>query len=99
MHLMYRSKKQTLPIVNDLRLAPYCPNPNPIPQPSPTSALFSRKKSIDFILEKHPHPSNLNINDQILIYHKPVRKTTYRPQKNRKAESGYLKNTVKIDFS
>lgn len=94
MHLIYRSKKQALPIVNDPKLAPYDPEIHR----SPTNTLFSRKKSIDVILQKHKN-QNVTINDQLLIYQKPVRKTPYRPQRTRKAESGYLKNTAKADFS
>jgi hypothetical protein len=92
MHLIYRSKKQALPLVNDIKLAPYYPQIHH----SPTNTLFSRKKSIDVILDKH---KNATINDQILVYQKPVRKTSYRPQKTRKAESGYLKTPIKVEFS
>lgn len=91
---MYRSKKQTLPLVNEPKLAPY----EPLPHHSPTATLFSRKKSIDVIIDKHKS-HNATINDQLLIYQKPSRKTSYRPQKTRKAESGYLKSTVKADVS
>jgi hypothetical protein len=95
MHLIYRSKKQPLPMVNDTKLAPYYPQVHL----SPTNAYFSRKKSIDVILEKHKVHNNATINDQILLYNKPARKTSYRPSKTRKAESGYLKNPHKIELS
>ena len=86
MHLVYRSKRQTLPIVND-KLTQYYPQIHH----SPTSTLFSRKKSIDAIMEKG------HINDQILIYQKPVRCTMYKPNRTRKAESGDLKSGNKLD--
>ena len=95
MHLIYRTKKQSLPIVNDPKLSPYYHQVHY----SPTNTFFSRKKSIDVILEKHKIHSNNTINDQILIYNKPARKTSYRPSKTRKAESGYLKNPTKIELS
>jgi hypothetical protein len=86
MHFIYRSKKQALPLVNDPKLAAYYPQIHH----SPTNTYFSRKKSIDVILEKHK-AHNATINDQILIYQKPLRKT-YRPSKTRKPDSGYLKH-------
>jgi hypothetical protein len=52
MQSIYRSKRQTLPVVGD-RLAPYQANP------SPPQQLISRKKSIDLIMERHTlaHPA------------------------------------------
>jgi hypothetical protein len=41
-----------------------------------------RKKSIEVIIEKYQHPG-LSINDQILIYDKPLRKTNYKPQRKK----------------
>lgn len=48
MHLMYRSKKHSLPIVNlqEPKLSPYY---NQL-HTSPQNSLFSKKKSIDVIL-------------------------------------------------
>lgn len=88
MHLVHRSKKQTLPIVNDLN-SYYIQVHH-----SPTNSLFARKKSIDVILQKHQQ----NINDQILLHPKPVRKTMYHPHRTKKAESGYLKSSNKLDL-
>ncbi len=96
MHLIYRSKKQPLPLVNDPKLAAYYPQIHH----SPTNPYFSRKKSIDVILNKQDKQKmqNATINDQILIYQQPLRKT-YRPSKTRKAESGYIKNPLKAELS
>ncbi len=73
-----RGKKHTLPIVNDIKLAPYQPSTNQ----SPTHNTFTRKKSIEVIIEKYQHPG-ISINDQILIYDKPLRKTNYKPQRRK----------------
>jgi len=73
-----RGKKHTLPIVNDSKLAPYQPSINQ----SPTHNAFTRKKSIEVIIEKYQHPS-VSINDQILIYDKPLRKTNYKTQRKK----------------
>jgi hypothetical protein len=82
MHLIYRSKKQTLPIVHDAKLQPYMSPPHQPPLP-----LF-QKKSIEIILDRHITP--FTPSSQALYCYKPQKKTLYRA-KSRKAESGYLK--------
>jgi len=86
MQSLYRSKKQNLPLVLDSKLTPYLPHSTN----SPSNPLFSRKRSIDLIMEKH-QMSNINNINQIGIYQRPNRKTTYRPSRTRKAGSGYFK--------
>jgi hypothetical protein len=83
MHLIYRSRKQTLPLVQDHKLAPYM---TPVQQSPPP--LF-QKKSVEIILDKHitPFPPST----QALVCYKPHKKTMYRANKSRKAESGYLR--------
>ena len=84
MHLMYRSKKQNLPIVRDPKLAPYM---TPMHNQSPPT--ITKKKSIEVILDKHIVP--FNQNSQALGCYKPQRKTLYKASKSKKADSGYLK--------
>jgi hypothetical protein len=87
MNYIYRSKKQTLPaVVAESKLAPYMP----LPSSPPHTNLFTRKKSIDLIMEKHSK-FILNKNDAIPLHNRTMRKTNYRPSKNRKAESSYIK--------
>ena len=85
MHLIYRSKKQSLPIVHDNRLAPYM---TPVHNPhSPTG--IQQKKSIEIILDKHITPGNPS--SQTINVYKPQRKTFYKPNKSKKSDSGFLK--------
>jgi hypothetical protein len=79
MHLIYRSKKQTLPIVPDGRLAPYM---TPVHNPHSTQTI-QQKKSIEIILDKHVTPSNPN--NQALGCYKPQRKTMYKGSKSKKS--------------
>lgn len=75
MHLIYRSKKQTLPIVQEAKLKPYLP-PSHSPPP-----LF-QKKSIEIILDRHITP--FTPSSQGLYCYKPQKKTLYRA-KSKKA--------------
>lgn len=53
------------------------------------------------ILSKHDKPKmqNATINDQILIYQQPLRRT-HRASRTKKAESGYIKNpSLKAELS
>ena len=89
MHLIYRSKKQPLPLP-DNKITPY--SPLPPSQLNSTHEIF-RKKSIDIVFDKHPYP--LNINEAAMIYNPPQRKTFYRRSKSKKSESTYIKgNTI-----
>ena len=84
MHLAYRNKKQTLPVMplNDTKLAPYFVKNSP----SPTHHnLLARKKSIDVILDKHVNRSQ----NQGLVY-KSFRKTNNRQAKVQKADSALI---------
>jgi hypothetical protein len=87
MHLVYRSRKQTLPIVNDHKLAPYM---SPISQHHSPPAV-PQKKSIEIILDRHIAP--FTPSSQALMCYKPQRKTLYKSKQQKKAESGYLKVT------
>ena len=84
MHLIHRNKKQTLPYVRDTKLAPYM---TPVSHQSPTALVH--KKSIDIILDKHITP--IPQNTQTLLCYKPQRKTIYRSNKTKRADSGYLR--------
>ena len=84
MHLIYRSKKQALPIVNDNKLSPYLA---PVAHQSPPSIF--QKKSIEILLDKHITP--FTPSSQTLCCYKPQRKTLYKGSKTRKADSEYLK--------
>ena len=92
MHMIYRSKKQNLPIVNDPKLAPYM---TPLSHHSPPA--LTHKKSIEIILDKHIAP--LAPNSQTLVCYKPQRKTMYKNNRHKKADSGYLKVMGKADHS
>ena len=90
MHLIYRSKRQTLPIVHDSKLAPYM-TPVSIHHSPPA---ITQKKSIEIILDKHIAP--YNPSSQALGCYKPQRKTLYKANnKSKKADSGYLKMASK----
>lgn len=90
MHLIYRSKKQPLPLLPENKIQPYCPTA-PAQRNTPTEIF--RKKSIDIVFDKHLYP--LNINEAAMIYNPPQRKTFYRRNKSKKSESTYIKgNTI-----
>jgi hypothetical protein len=95
MHLIYRSKKQTLPVVHDSKLAPYMASV--VHQQSPTTQAVGRKKSVELILEKHIGTYAPGI--QALVCYKPQRKTMYRASKTKKGDSGFLKVTGRADHS
>jgi hypothetical protein len=57
MQSAYRSKKQNLPLALDSKLAPYLPHPTN----SPSNPLFSRKRSIDLIMDKNQMSNITNI--------------------------------------
>lgn len=86
MQSAYRNKKHNLPLAFDPKLAPYMPHPTN----SPSNPQFSRKRSIDLIIDKN-QMSNITNIQQIGIYQHPHRKNNYRPARNRKADSSYFK--------
>ena len=84
MHLAYRNRKQTLPVVplQDNKLAPYYAKNSHSPTPNNS---LSRKKSIDLILDKH-----ISRHTQHPLVYKSFRKTNYRSTKAHRADSGAL---------
>lgn len=87
MHLIYRSKKQTLPVVPQNKIAWL---PSSSSQQNPSSEM-NRKKSIDIVFDKHLYP--MNATEAAMIYNPPQRKTFYRKARSKKAESGYIKGS------
>jgi len=73
MHLIYRNKKQPLPILPDSKTATH--GLSTLIHHNTTTELF-RKKSIDIVFDKHLYP--LNVNEAAMIYNPPQRKTFYR---------------------
>jgi len=92
MHLIYRSKKQSLPVVPPSKIGSYFPPSNS--QQNATSDML-RKKSIDIVFDKHLYP--MNTTEAVMIYNPPQRKTYYRRSKSKKAESGFIKVTSFYD--
>ena len=92
MHLIYRSKKQNLPIVHDSKLAPYMTPVHNHHSPPHNG----QKKSIELILDKHIAP--FNPSSQALVCYKPTRKTLYKQNRSKKADSGYLKVMGKSEY-
>jgi len=90
---MYRSKKQPLPIVNDNKLAPYI---TPVFHHHSPPA-HPQKKSIEIILDKHISP--FTPGSQTLVCYKPQRKSLYKSNRQKKAESGYLKVMGKAEHN
>lgn len=76
MHLIYRSKKQSLPIVHEPKLAPYMTT---VAHHSPPHHF--QKKSIEIILDKHIN--SITPTSQALGCYKPQRKSLYRASKSR----------------
>ena len=79
MHLAYRNRKQTLPVMplQDNKLAPYYAKNSQSPtQNNP----LSRKKSIDLILDKH-----ISRHTHHPLVYKTFRKTNQRLNKAHKA--------------
>jgi len=73
MHLIYRTKKQTLPLLSDSKTTSHAPST--LTQNNTAAEIF-RKKSIDIVFDKHLYPSN--VNEAAMIYNPPQRKTFYR---------------------
>ncbi len=77
MHLIYRSKKQTLPTV------PLKPTPSYYAsidsQPNAPSEML-KKKSIDIIFGRH----QMNATEAVMFYNPPQRKTFYRRSKSKR---------------